>query len=254
MKNKNFHRLFFYLIAGSTLILSGCASFTLPPQQGAEIIRDGVPEYAALRSTPPFFKTLLSASTQVGDEKQSLRYAVISQDQKLRIEAFPTTSFYTLLLFKSDGEKFLFQNFTDNSTQEGVITDETLRGLLGITLSPTELRSVIVGVLPKSDSIRYRFFDAGTLLQAYGRSTDKKDDVVVYAEIIKATGLLSKEILLEDGEVRSEIAFVTFTNDKTPLQFSIEIPRFGAVTKVTERSLTFDGSAAVNAMQFLPLP
>jgi hypothetical protein len=218
------------------LFLSGCAvsSFKVPKPDGAPLS-----EADAEKLMPNLFqkenqsyKTLVHATIQADAEKQTLRYAILRDNKKFRVEVFPTTSFFTLALFVTDGEKYLFTDSANTSQESKPLSSSTLEDLFGLSLSQEELSSVLFGVLPR-EALFYQFYLLQDKIRIYAYRSLTEEDPVLFAEVNLASQLLENMIFLEDSSVRLSAQFTEYDESKLPKRIHLEIPRFTSTVDLT---------------------
>jgi len=220
--------------------LIGCtASIHVPEMSGDPIqITDvaGQAKASFFQEAPSSFKALLLAEISSGSQKQSLRYAVTKQENALQIEVFPTTSFYTLILFKSDGTSFSLQNVSEGTSSEGALTDSTLQDTFGISLTVDELSAALFGEY-KRLSPTVEVYSRKDILQI---KSPKENDPQFYAELSPDLQTLKKVLFLDkDEDVRVSVTYENFfENGHQPQKITLGIPAFDTTVKLTVKKIS----------------
>jgi hypothetical protein len=230
---KNYFRVSICILL---LFLSGCAvsTFDIPKPEGALISR---PEAEALipslfKKEDQSYKALIHAAIQADAEKQTLRYAILRDQKKFRVEVFPTTSFFTLALFITDGEKYLFTDSAHTSQESKIVSSSTLEDLFGLSLSQEELSAVLFGVLPQEGFV-YQFYILQDTMRIYAYSSLTDEAPLLFAEVNLSNKVLENMTFLEDSSVRLSVHFKEYDDEKFPKRIHLEIPRFSSTVDLT---------------------
>lgn len=145
---------FFLLI--TLLTLSSCsfiAGTGRPVIEGREISKDEAKKLlsklkdkdTALQTFRALYKATLSID---GAENTGREALVFEKPQKLRVELFPPTSFYSLGLAVFGGKESWFIDTTEKIARRGEKNDNFLRSSLKIPVGVTELMSLATGTVP----------------------------------------------------------------------------------------------------------
>lgn len=100
---------------------------------------------SALRTFRALYKATL---TGLGGESSLRKAVVFEKPSKLRVELFPTTSFYSLGLAVIGGKKSWFIDPTEKIARSGDKNDNFIRSTLKIPAGASELMSLVAGTVP----------------------------------------------------------------------------------------------------------
>ena len=236
----------YLLIASCSLLFFGCSrpQILVPTSHGAPVATAEIEAKSRapfFRSAPDSFKALISAEIATGDQRQALRYAVTKQDNSIQIEVFPTTSFYTLMLFKSDGATYSLQNISDGTHDEGSVTNHTLQDIFGIALTVDELSATLFGAYGKLDD-NWEISTDGSVDDAVQVKTlsgsRKRHNNSVYAELSKDLQTVHRVLFFnETGDSAGNTAEVSVVYE-TPLAMVLTIPEFKTTIRLTIKKIS----------------
>ena len=229
----NYRIVFLVLLC---LHLVGCAipSFRVPMPQGV-----GLDEAAAKLQMPSLFqhddasyKALVHAVIKAGGQTQALRYALLRDDKKFRVEVFPTTSFYAVAKFVTDGEQFSYSDTSREAVVREPLKAETLEDLFGLSVNQEELSAVLFGVLPQ-EGLTYRYYLHNDELTLYGYTQGETEHPSVFARASVSRGQLTTVVFLDQREVRLEVEPRQFDSNHYPQRLMLSIPRFSSEIDLT---------------------
>ena len=143
-----FNKLILIVLLG---LLSGCAAtIHIPTTDNLVPINLKLPS-----NQEKFFSGLFLADDGQGNR---LRYAIqFVEPTKLRIELYPTTSFYQLGLLVVDGRKYRFISANDGQNEIGDFTPSVLQQNIGLEFTIEQLVSAVLQKIPSTIS-DYTFY------------------------------------------------------------------------------------------------
>ena len=219
---------YFPLLVSLALAISGCSGLHIevPAVHGTELSAAEIPAAADatfFKESPKSYKALLVAEIDSDGNKQALRYAVTKAGNNLQIEVFPTTSFYTLLLFKSDGKTFSLQNATDGTIQTGDVTDTVLRDTFGIALTIDELSAALFGNFGSLVT-----GDAFKVYHAADQTTAQVTSNNLYADLSFDLKVLKRVLFLDENrQATVSVTYNSFFGDQNqPRNLFLEITKY----------------------------
>jgi hypothetical protein len=216
--------------------LIGCAvpTFRVPMPQGV-----GLDEAAAKLQVPSLFKhddasykALVHAVIKAGGQTQALRYALLRDDKKFRVEVYPTTSFYAVAKFVTDGQQFSYSDSSRESIVREPLKAETLEDLFGLSVSQEELSAVLFGVVPQ-EGLTYRYYLHDDVLSLYGYRQGETEHPAVFARASVSDGKLATVVFLDQQDVRLEVQSREFDSKHYPQRLKLLIPRFSSEIDLT---------------------
>jgi hypothetical protein len=220
----------FFLVA-----LSGCSTYIKIPS--SESLKRS--DIKLQNNQEKFFSGLFLTDDSQGNR---LRYAIQFVDpQKLRVELYPTTSFYQLGLLIVDNQRYKFVNSSENQLEVGEFSPLVLQDKIGLELSVPQLISAVVQKIPSDISSYVSYTDNSNNLYVF--SDDKSfigvfdqitltpkeffyfnnDDLLAKIIISKTIPDCKMQVMVPKYDFKVEVECLMFKNDKRPQDSRFEL-------------------------------
>lgn len=230
--------------------LTGCTHLQrleIPAESelGAKNVQDFISERNREAAKIKDLKSVVLAEVLSGSRKDRFRYAVVFAPKGVRLEVFPTTSFYSLALLVVRSDKFTLLDYQSNEALEGVSPKEAFNTLLGFPFDLGQLSALVTGKFPESGELKgYKCATESTCVAAlqdgiWGRygSTGRLEELKFFDESRRVKALASRhvdesgtptnitlDLLQHDVKVTMTFGSVRINTDPKDSLFVADIP------------------------------